>query len=91
MKKVKFYEFIKFPYYALICARSNYEALGLYISEVCNLDDDDAGNMPDEITIEQTIEKCLSVSDEDEKDLVEFYDIIKKDFPSVILISGELI
>lgn len=29
-----------FPYWAIIFARSKYEAVGLYVTEVCNLDEE---------------------------------------------------
>ena len=95
---MKFYEFSGgFPYYALITANSEYEALGLYIVEISTLDEGWwEGKIPLELTKEEAEKKYTSAPWEETREDVEkpeqaFERISLGSEPSVLLIDSSLI
>ena len=90
---IRYYEFRgKFPYYALIAARAEYEAIGLYITEVSNFEDKCVGEMPSEVTRGYVCKLFANAAAED-KDTPEELDEFEAEnrfvLPYVVLIDGE--
>ncbi|MFT8557739.1 MULTISPECIES: hypothetical protein [Liquorilactobacillus] len=94
---MKFYEFEE-PYYALIKASNEKEAIKKYLKEVCE-DDEDEREFH-EITFEQAIEKAESAIVEEPQDFFENWDsmitdkavkLLKENNLSTILIDSSLI
>jgi len=90
---MKYFNFSgKFPYYALIAANSEYEAIGVYVSEISTFNDDCIGEMPDEISIESAREAFMK-STPDDANCPDNFDDYEKELnglPHVVLIDADL-
>ena len=65
---MKYYEFNDYPYYALICATSEEEAIKEYCEHVCDLEEDeeDEESKPDEITRGAAMKKVHTCCNKEE-------------------------
>lgn len=92
-----FYEFNNYPYYALISAKSEEEAISYYNEQVCELEEEDAESHPDLVTKEYVIAKIKSVkcdsecdSEYEEEKAIKELDIeVEESY--LVLIDGSLI
>jgi len=88
---MKYYEFgNKFPYYALICANSEYEAIGYYVTNVCKIIENTVGEMPNEIT-EAEVRAMVKLELCNSDDAKEFENIISGTKVDILLIDSSLI
>lgn len=93
MSKMKFFEFKNYPYFALICAETEDEAIKCYQDEVCDLTEEDDGP-PNEITEDEARIKYLSHSkSEHEQELSknEFEEYLSDSTPCVLLVDSCLV
>lgn len=90
---MKFYEFNDCEYYALICAKSEDDAMTHYEEVVSDLEESDLA--PNELTEEKVREKIaknLGDNSSEYKESIKFLeDGIKNEITSVILIDSTLI
>ena len=92
---MKFYEFNDFPYYALIVAKNEDEAMKIYINTVCDLDEDDKYGEPEEICntlgfilwIMGTPEEDMSFEEMEE----EFHNICTNQEGELLLVDSSLL
>lgn len=88
-----FYEFNNYPYYALISAKSEEEAISYYNEQVCELEEEDAESHPDLVTKEYVMAKIKSVkcdSEYEEEKAIKELDIeVEESY--LVLIDGSLI
>lgn len=87
-----FYEFNDYPYYALIKAKSEKEAISFYEEEICEIDKE-SKSCPDILAKEHVIEKIKNIknaSEFDKEKLIEELDFETEE-PCLILIDGFLI
>ncbi len=92
MSKIKFFEFKNYPYFAMICAETEQEAIKCYQEEVCDIDEENGP--PNEITEEDARIKYLSHSkSEHEQELSEgeFEEYLSDSKPCVLLIDSCLV
>lgn len=85
-----FYEFNDYPYYALIKAKSEEEAVSYYEEEICELDEEEFKSCPDIVAKEHVIEKIKNIksaSGHEKEKLIEELDIETEE-PWLILIDG---
>lgn len=88
---MKFYEFNDAPYYALICAKTEEDALQHYDEVVCDINDD---FFPNEITEEDVRTRLLQLEENVEDYKEALYDLtyaIKNESTTLILIDGSLV
>lgn len=88
---MRFFEFNKFGYYALIGAKTEEEAINYYESTVADIEEEDG--TPDEITREEAKEKLLNIclENENEEAIAEFDSFTDSTEPYLILIDGSLL
>lgn len=92
---MKFYEFNDFPYYALIVANDEEEAMEIYVNTVCDLDDDDEYGEPEEIC--NTLGFVLWIMGTQEDDLSfeeveeEFHQICSNKEGQLLLVDNSLL
>lgn len=87
------YEFNNYPYYALIRAKSEEEAISCYNEQVCELEEEDKELCPDSLTKEKVIEKIKSSNFDCEcnrEKAVKELDVEMSE-PEIILIDSSLI
>ncbi|EGD47107.1 hypothetical protein Cpap_1499 [Ruminiclostridium papyrosolvens DSM 2782] len=89
---MKFFDFIDFPYYALICDETEEQAIKFYEEQVCDIEE--GNGPPKELTLEEAKEKflscCTSEADK-QKVLDEFNMLISFKEPTLLLIDGCLV
>lgn len=89
---MKFFEFIDYLYYALICSESEENAIECYKEQVSDLDDDDSS--PLEITTEEAKTKFLNCANDEagkQRAIDEFRIYIHDSEPTVLVIDGSLV
>lgn len=87
---MKYFDFIEFPYYALIGAETQEAAFDFYKEQVCDIDID-SNAVPVELTEEQAKEKYFSIAKNDEQRRVlisNFEEYISDPEPFILLIDG---
>lgn len=85
---MKFYEFKDFPYYALIGAKNDLEAMVFYIETVADIEGD---TQPEEITTEEAFDKLLTICNNEEQIKEEFEEHCNGDKPYLALIDKGLL
>lgn len=89
--KMKFYEFNKFEYYALIGAKSEQEAKNYYVEIVADIEGDEK---LDKITKKEAEKKLLNICETEEektKARKEFNECILQDEPYLVLVDRSLL
>lgn len=87
---MKFYDFIEFPYYALIGAETEEKAFECYKEQVCDIDID-SDSRPVEMTEEEAKEKYFAIAKNDEEKKIvtdNFNEYMSDPEPFVLLIDG---
>lgn len=89
MSEMRFFEFIDpfFPYYALIGAKNETEAVELYQEAVADLNEEN-DNTPDEITEEGVRQKMQKLIDEGEATVSEFEADLQSYDPVLLIIDS---
>lgn len=86
---MKFFDFINYAYYALICAETEQKAMACYAEYVADIED--GNGPPKELTLDEAREKFLSCCKSEKyknRSLTEFNRRIKHNEPDVLLIDG---
>jgi hypothetical protein len=89
---MRFFKFTNYPYFALIGAETEEQAVKCYEEEVSDVEEDNGP--PEELLMEVAKAEYLShAKGEHEKELskLEFYDYINDSKPIVLLIDGCLV
>lgn len=89
----KFFNFGEgFPYFAMICAETEEQAIKCYVDEVC--DSDEENGKPEELTFDEARNRYLKLAESAEdkqKALKEFNLYTSYDEPTTLLIDGCLV
>lgn len=88
---MKYFEFVGFEYYALIQARDEFDALRQYEADVAEIEDNQIGMVPTEISKDEVIIRLRQCSKNDlEIDLDFMLRLIEKDETHTLLIDIDL-